>query len=712
MNKKILNKKWIDSLFILLFFTILFGVFVAKDGYILYKSSQNDEQTYSISSPGTLNSEILEDIYLYMPSFREIYDFQVPWSDDYIYENKSTLQPTPIVPKILGGLLLILSFGNTDILMIWVFLFCTLSYFLIYKCFLKLGFSPLSSLGAVLITLIPSAPYISIMRGPIDVSLKLGINPIISTVFLTVLLIVFLWFFLKKKQYIFHKILSPRVLSIFFALVIGVIMIVASLWLLKVIFIEQRSFEWYLLRLYSPSLTFFFLVAFLFYLFQDPLIQHRKSSLLIGGVGGFNFYVLYGNFYCISIFLACYLTLLFFLYPKNRKNYFKTVFFFLLTILPFMCIYIISMFNLPEEYMLKVGMSQYTTEGRYHWAPQLEYEKIIQYFSAYILAPVFLCLFIQAFSYRLEYSQKDRYVAPSVLQYLQQSFTPQHLSLLAVGMMGVITYISPIFVQELINLPQPDRIFQRSGGLFPRINSILFIWISFKVLLTFLPKFKQIYFSINPKINNKIRFIAYLIIILILSLGSMTRLNSLNDIDFKTHVIDDKYLLVLEMLKEGESPCVLSSSDGLLISLVTARTSCDVLGPNILTSSISTEEALDRFVAIWIIENKSLSSIYKYFRLDNILEKEPYRENCFLGRGYEKNNMLDGLLIVFHHGPCNPLKIKDLVKKSFQKYNKKPELIFENYRVDWIYSRSGNISHSIQNIFQETNVKGMFKKLD
>jgi hypothetical protein len=167
------------------------------------------------------------------------------------------------------------------------------------------------------------------------------------------------------------------------------------------------------------------------------------------------------------------------------------------------------------------------------------------------------------------------------------------------------------------------------------------------------------------------------------------------------------------MLQGVDSPCVLSSSEGLLASLVTARTSCDVLGPNILTSSVSTQEALDRHVAIWVLENKPLSSIIKHFRLNNLSENEPYRENCALpDDSVVGNHMLDGLILVFHHGPCYPLKIKEAVKKSFQKYQETPELIFENYRVDWIYSRSVSVLPEIQKFFKQTNIKGMYKKAE
>ncbi|MCK5214143.1 MAG: hypothetical protein KAR05_02165 [Candidatus Omnitrophica bacterium] len=632
-----LNKKMLDLLFLSLCFSLIVGIFVGKEAGFISKNYQEYQSgVLAISTPGRDKYDDIEENLVYFPGFRGVYDFKNAfWGDDYIYENRDVMQPTPLGPKLLGGLFLILARGNNDECLILIHIFAALAFIVMYKVLRAADIPPHWSL----------------------------------------LIVAFVLF-------------------------------------------QNRATDF--TRFIAPALTLHFFFLFLLYLFKDPLIQNKKSCFWIGLMGALNFYIYYSNFFVIAMALSCYLFILFFLYPTHRKHYLLTFMWYVIFTVPFVVIYLASKQYLPADYILKIGMSKMSPNIRTHWA----------WFGAkYTLKNLLIFVFLPVGVITLPFfiekknggerinallSFQWKRVSSVFNAYRLYFVEKRNLLLIVFGIICFIVMVIPGILQFLINIPQPAQVKRRLGVIFPAFfygMVFFYIWNYVCKLLGDNSVWKKISQSKIPRVA------VYGMGVFLLAGVFQQQWQKGENQGKDLYVLDKPLMDVVDYLNEQSYPCVLSSNERMLPFHVVSRTHCDILAPNIITSSVSSMEAVDRFIAIKVLEQRELNEVLDYFRLSVLGPGDKYREVCHRnGPGSTmdipiKNQQTDGLGLAFHHGPCEPYAVRDFIRERFQEYNEYPNIILQKYRVDYIYSAQNQIHTNIANEFSQTEISGLYQRI-
>jgi hypothetical protein len=590
---------------------------------------------FSLGAPGreeTRNHLLMqEENVLYLAAFREVVDGRLLGGDDYVYETKHVLAPTPLVPRLLGGLALFVAGRDTG----W---------------------------AVALLHLLHGAGYVVL----------------------------------------FYTLRAARLPSLVAACVVTAMLVAGQGWAFDGIAAKVLLFDrigpalmYGTHRFIAPILTLPFFFAFLIPLFRDPRVSRRGTAIAVGVLGGLGAYVYYANLFVVAIVGPVYLALAAWLWPEHRRNHVTAALVALLTIVPFAVLVLATRSGLPADYLARVGSSQF---GRGRHLAWINPRVVVTFAVLYALVPVAAVVAaarraagpprmpgLRAWARACATTLSGTAAAPLVL----------------LALVNVAACVVPSVLQFAVDLPQPSRIYARLGAACNVITLGVLGWF---VVARWMP----------PRPAHRARWRAAVIVVVALVLAGVVGYQARAGWTSATEAYDiaPAHTAVTQALRARAWPCVVSSSSAVLDSLVTSRTRCDSLAPNILLSVVSTDEAVDRHVASWVLERRSLDDVLAFFRLRAVPPGDHRRVVCAVGGdGADRQGWYtDGLALTYHLAPCRPAEVRARIVATYTRYMAAPDEILRRYRVDFVYSASGDLHPAIRDRFTPAGVPGLFAR--
>ncbi|HYE91897.1 MAG TPA: hypothetical protein VEA38_12790 [Terriglobales bacterium] len=425
-------------------------------------------------------------------------------------------------------------------------------------------------------------------------------------------------------------------------------------------------------RFIAPALTLPFFLLFLWAVVRDPLLRRRASAPLVGLSGALGFYVYYANFFVTALFLPSYLAIVMLAAPAQRRRALAALLWFAAAAAPFALLVLAARAaGLTEEYVARAGTSRYGDGVHLAvWHPVL----LLRYTVTCTLAPL---------------------AAAAVLAWRRHAAAAPLAILAGVSFIAAVV---PGVLQLAVDLPQPDRIHSRLGAFV----NVLTLIVTVCAVAAGLAPARLV--ALAPV--GRAAVLGYVAaVVVFVAHGELREAAATPSAPY---AIEPAHLRAVDALRGEPYPCVVASSSRIASSLVTARTPCDTLTSNILLSTATIAEAVERYAAGWALEGLPLEGLLALFHVEALADHDRFRHACV--REHE-HYYTDGIAMTHHHAPCRPHELRTRLVAAYERYAAEPARILTSYRVDYVFSPGGGLHPAVASSFTATGIPGLFRRL-